>query len=262
MADKYIFTMLGLNKYYGNRHVLKDINLCFFPGAKIGIVGNNGAGKSTILRIMAGVDKDYRGQADLTKGYKVGFVPQEPQLESGKTVRQNVEAAFSEVLSMVHEYEKISAEMCDMEPDAMDKAMEKMAELQDKIEAADGWELDTKINVAANALVLPPDDMIVDNLSGGEKQRIAIARAVINRPLLLLADEPTGNVDEEMAAKLLYLFLELNKMGTTVVIATHSQRLINQFDFPQIYLEKGQMTIKETRKTKVEMAQKLFRKDW
>lgn len=129
MADKYIFTMLGLNKFYGTRQVLKDINLCFFPGAKIGIVGANGAGKSTVLRIMAGIDKEFRGQAELTKGYKVGFVPQEPKLEEGKTVRQNIEAAFADTLAMIKEYEDISAAMGEMDPDAMDKAMEKMAQL-------------------------------------------------------------------------------------------------------------------------------------
>ena len=134
MADKFIFTMYGLNKYYGQKHVLKDISISFFPGAKIGIVGANGAGKSTVLRIMAGVDKEFQGHAEITPGYKVGFVPQEPQLEMGKTVRQNIEAAFAETIAMVKEYEDLSAAMCDMDADAMDKAMEKMATLQDKIE--------------------------------------------------------------------------------------------------------------------------------
>ncbi|HMM59204.1 MAG TPA: ATP-binding cassette domain-containing protein, partial [Candidatus Rifleibacterium sp.] len=200
MADKYIFTMLGLNKFYGTRQVLKDINLCFFPGAKIGIVGANGAGKSTVLRIMAGIDKEFRGQAELTKGYKVGFVPQEPKLEEGKTVRQNIEAAFAETLAMIKEYEDISAAMGEMDPDAMDKAMEKMAQLQDKIDAAGGWEIDTRLNVAANALVLPPDEMIVDNLSGGEKRRVALCRALLEEPDLLLLDEPTNHLDAQTVA--------------------------------------------------------------
>lgn len=236
MADKYIFTMLGLNKFYGNRHVLKDINLCFFPGAKIGIVGNNGAGKSTILRIMAGVDKDYRGQADLTKGYKVGFVPQEPQLENGKTVRQNIEAAFADTLAMVKEYETLSTEMCDMNPDDMDKAMSKMSELQDKIEAAGGWELDTKMNVAANALVLPPDDMLVDNLSGGEKRRVALCRALLEQPDLLLLDEPTNHLDAQTVA---WLENYLKDYPGTVIISTHDRYFLDNITQWILELEDG-----------------------
>ena len=236
MADKYIFTMLGLNKFYGTRQVLKDINLCFFPGAKIGIVGANGAGKSTVLRIMAGIDKEFRGQAELTKGYKVGFVPQEPKLEEGKTVRQNIEAAFADTLAMIKEYEDISAAMGDMDPDAMDKAMEKMAQLQDKIDAAGGWEIDTRLNVAANALVLPPDDMIVDNLSGGEKRRVALCRALLEQPDLLLLDEPTNHLDAQTVA---WLENYLKDYPGTVIISTHDRYFLDNITKWILELEDG-----------------------
>ncbi len=236
MAEKYIFTMLGLNKFYGTKQVLKDINLCFFPGAKIGIVGANGAGKSTVLRIMAGLDKEFRGQADLTKGYKVGFVPQEPRLEEGKTVRQNIEAAFAETLAMIKEYEDISAAMGDMDPDAMDKAMEKMAQLQDKIDAAGGWEIDTRLNVAANALVLPPDDMLVDNLSGGEKRRVALCRALLEQPDLLLLDEPTNHLDAQTVA---WLENYLKDYPGTVIISTHDRYFLDNITKWILELEDG-----------------------
>ena len=236
MADKYIFTMLGLNKFYGTRQVLKDINLCFFPGAKIGIVGANGAGKSTVLRIMAGIDKEFRGQAELTKGYKVGFVPQEPKLENGKTVRQNIEAAFADTLAMIKEYEDISTAMGDMDPDAMDKAMEKMAQLQDKIDAAGGWEIDTRLNVAANALVLPADDMIVDNLSGGEKRRVALCRALLEQPDLLLLDEPTNHLDAQTVA---WLENYLKDYPGTVIISTHDRYFLDNITKWILELEDG-----------------------
>jgi ATP-binding cassette ChvD family protein len=236
MAEKYIFTMLGLNKFYGTRQVLKDINLCFYPGAKIGIVGANGAGKSTVLRIMAGIDKEFRGQAELCRGYRVGFVPQEPQLENGKTVRANIEAAFASTLALIKEYEDISAAMGDMDPDAMDKAMEKMAELQDKIDACGGWELDTRLNVAANALVLPPDDMIVDSLSGGEKRRVALCRALLEQPDLLLLDEPTNHLDAQTVA---WLENYLKDYPGTVIISTHDRYFLDNITKWILELEDG-----------------------
>ena len=236
MAEKYIFTMLGLNKFYGTRHVLKDINLCFYPGAKIGIVGANGAGKSTVLRIMAGIDKEFRGQAELCRGFRVGFVPQEPQLENGKTVRANIEAAFASTVALIKEYEDISAAMGDMDPDAMDKAMEKMAELQDKIDAWGGWELDTRLNVAANALVLPPDDMLVDNLSGGEKRRVALCRALLEQPDLLLLDEPTNHLDAQTVA---WLENYLKDYPGTVIISTHDRYFLDNITKWILELEDG-----------------------
>lgn len=224
MAEQYIFTMLGLNKHYGQKQVLKNINLCFFPGAKIGIVGENGAGKSTVLRIMAGIDKEFVGQADPAKGVKVSMVPQEPKLAEGKTVRENLELAVSGIMSLLKEYEDLSNKMGEMDGDAMDKAMERMGVLQDKIEAAGGWEIDTKLNVAANALVLPPDDMIVDKLSGGEKRRVALCRALLEQPDLLLLDEPTNHLDAETIE---WLETNLRDYPGTVIISTHDRYFLD-----------------------------------
>ena len=185
---------------------------------------------------MAGIDKEFRGQAELTKGYKVGFVPQEPKLEEGKTVRQNIEAAFADTLAMIKEYEDISAAMGEMDPDAMDKAMEKMAQLQDQIDAAGGWEIDTRLNVAANALVLPPDDMIVDNLSGGEKRRVALCRALLEEPDLLLLDEPTNHLDAQTVA---WLENYLKDYPGTVIISTHDRYFLDNITKWILELEDG-----------------------
>jgi ATP-binding cassette ChvD family protein len=237
VADKYIFTMLGLNKFYGTRQVLKDINLCFFPGAKIGIVGANGAGKSTILKIMAGLDREFRGQAELCKGYRVGFVPQEPALEEGKTVRQNIEGAFADTLALIKEYEDLSIAMGEMDPDEMDKAMEKMAKLQDKIDACGGWDIETKLNVAANALVLPADDMLVDKLSGGERRRVALCRALLEQPDLLLLDEPTNHLDAQTVA---WLENYLKDYPGTVLISTHDRYFLDNITKWILELDAGE----------------------
>ena len=237
MAQQYIYTMYGLNKTYGSKHVLKDINLCFFPGAKIGIVGANGAGKSTLLKIMAGLDKDFRGHSEPAKDVKVGFVPQEPQLEEGKTVRENIELAFSDTLAMIKEYEDISIAMGDMDPDDMDKAMDKMAKLQDKIDACGGWEIETRLNVAANALVLPPDDSLVDNLSGGEKRRVALCRALLEQPDLLLLDEPTNHLDAQTVA---WLENYLKDYQGTVIISTHDRYFLDNITKWILELDNGE----------------------
>ena len=224
MAEQYIYTMMGLSKFYGSKQVLKEINLCFYPGAKIGIVGENGSGKSTLLRIMAGIDKDFVGHSEPAKNVRVGFVPQEPQLAMGKTVRENLEMAVADHLKLLKEYEDISNAIGEMEGDAMDKAMERMGVLQDKIEAAGGWEIDTRLNVAANALVLPPDDMIVDNLSGGEKRRVALCRALLEQPDLLLLDEPTNHLDAETID---WLEAYLKDYPGTVIISTHDRYFLD-----------------------------------
>jgi ATP-binding cassette ChvD family protein len=224
MAEQFIFTMLGLNKYYGQKQVLKDINLCFYPGAKIGIVGENGAGKSTVLRIMAGMDDDFQGQAEPTRGTKVRFVQQEPHLDPEATVREVLESAFGEITKLLREYEDITNRMGEMDPDEMDKAMERMGVLQDKIEAADGWELDQKLSQASNALVLPPDEMQIKVLSGGERRRVALAKALLERPDLLLLDEPTNHLDAETID---WLEHQLADYPGTVIISTHDRYFLD-----------------------------------
>ncbi len=225
MARQYIFTMLGLTKSYGTNTILKDINLCFFPGAKIGIVGDNGAGKSTLLRIMAGIDKEYEGQADPEKGVRVRLVPQEPHLDPEKTVKENVEVAFAPIVAMVKEYEEVSEKLgTDLTDEEMDRTMNRMSDLQEKIDAADGWELDRHYAIAADALVLPPDDMDVTKLSGGERRRVALCQALLEKPDLLLLDEPTNHLDAQTVA---WLESQLVDYPGTVIIVTHDRYFLD-----------------------------------
>ena len=223
MAE-FVFNIYKLNKHYGQKHVLKDINLSFYPGAKIGIVGDNGSGKSTLLRIMAGVDKDFDGTAEPVKNVRVGYVPQEPQLDPTKNVKENLESAFAETVKLLKDYEEITNKMGELEGDAMDKAMEQMSAMLDKIEAVDGWNLDQKLAVASNALVLPPDDMDVTKLSGGERRRVALAKALLEQPDLLLLDEPTNHLDAETIA---WLENQLREYPGTVIIVTHDRYFLD-----------------------------------
>ncbi|MBU0985221.1 MAG: ATP-binding cassette domain-containing protein, partial [candidate division Zixibacteria bacterium] len=225
MAEKYIFTMLGLNKSYGHKHVLKNINLCFFPGAKIGIVGENGSGKSTVLRIMAGLDKEFQGQAEITPGYRSGFVAQEPELDDSQTVHQAIEGAFGEAKALLDKYNGLADNMANpMSDEEMQKTMDQMGELQDKLDTLDAWNLDQHIRVASDALCLPDDDRIVGTLSGGERRRVALCRALLEKPDLLLLDEPTNHLDPETVA---WLESQLREYPGTVIIVTHDRYFLD-----------------------------------
>ena len=237
MADRFIFTMLGLNKRYGQKEVLKDINLSFYPGAKIGIVGANGAGKSTVLRIMAGVEPNYDGQADLSKGYTRGYVPQEPQLEPEATVREVVEGAFAETVALLKEYEELGASMGEpMDDDAMQKAIDRMGVVQEKLEALDAWNLDSRISQASEAMCLPPDDQKIAVLSGGEKRRVALCKALLEKPDLLLLDEPTNHLDAETID---WLEAQLKEYPGTVIIVTHDRYFLDNVTKWILELENG-----------------------
>jgi ATP-binding cassette ChvD family protein len=237
MAEQFIFTMYGLNKHYGQKHVLKDIGLSFFPGAKIGIVGENGAGKSTVLRIMAGLDTDFHGHAVLSKGYRAGMVPQEPLLDAELTVRQVLESAFADTMALVKEYEAIAASMAEpMSDDDMQKAMDRMGALQDKLDAADAWNLDQRLNQASEALCLPEDDRIVGTLSGGEKRRVALCKVLLERPDLLLLDEPTNHLDAETID---WLETQLRDYPGTVIIVTHDRYFLDNVTKWILELEGG-----------------------
>jgi len=225
MAGEYIYTISGLCKAYSGKNVLKNINLCFYHGAKIGVVGENGSGKSTLLRIMGGEDDEFEGSAEPLKGITIGYLPQEPTLDHGKNVRENVEEAFSNIKKLITEYESLSEAMSSPMPDEeMEKALEKMGRLQDQIDAVDGWELDRQIEVAMDALVLPPDDMDVSTLSGGERRRVAICRLLLQKPDIILLDEPTNHLDAETVE---WLEGALREYPGNVIVATHDRYFLD-----------------------------------
>ncbi len=221
---QYVYVMNGLSKAYGNgKKVLENVTLSFFPGAKIGVLGPNGAGKSTLLRIMAGVDKDFLGEAWSAEGARVGYLEQEPQLDESKTVGENVMEALADVKAMVDRFNAIGMEMA--EPDAdFDKLSEEMGDLQEKIDAVDGWELDRTIEIAMDALRCPPADSPVTNLSGGEKRRVALCRLLLEKPDLLLLDEPTNHLDAESVA---WLQRFLSEYAGAVVMVTHDRYFLD-----------------------------------
>ena len=222
---EFIFNMIGLNKYYGPKQVLKDIYLSFYPGAKIGIVGENGSGKSTVLKIMAGQDDQFQGKADLVRGYTRGLVPQEPRLEEDKTVIENLRNAFTDTMKLLNEYDEITMKMGeDLSDKDMEKATNRMAELQDKLDAIDAWNLDQQISKAAEALCLPDDDRIVKTLSGGEKRRVALCKALLEKPDLLLLDEPTNHLDAETVD---WLEEQLRDYPGTVIVVTHDRYFLD-----------------------------------
>jgi ATP-binding cassette ChvD family protein len=238
MAEKFIYHMHGVNKFYGQKQVLKDINLGFFPGVKIGIVGENGSGKTTVLRIMAGLDTEFQGNAFITPGYRAGILEQEPQLDSALTVRQTIESAFGESSALIDEYNRLADSLATpMEDDQMQKAMDRMGVLQDKIDVADGWNLDQKLSVAADSLCLPDDDRIVGTLSGGEKRRVALCKLLLERPDLLLLDEPTNHLDPETVN---WLEEQLREYPGTVIVVTHDRYFLDNITQWILELDGGQ----------------------
>ena len=196
---QFIYTMKGLGKVHPPDHVvLKDIWLSFLPGAKIGVLGLNGAGKSTILKIMAGEDQQFIGEAWPAEGISVGILHQEPRLDPNKTVLGNVEEGVADIKALLARYDEINAKFGEeMSPEAMDKILEEQAKVQDKIEAANAWDLDSRLELAMDALRLPPGDADVTKLSGGERRRVALCKLLLVQPDLLLLDEPTNHLDAE-----------------------------------------------------------------
>lgn len=236
MAPQYIYTMYGLVKVIGTEKILDGIYLSFFPGAKIGVVGENGSGKSTLLRIMAGLDPDFIGHSEPAKGVRVGFVPQEPVLDETKSVYENVEMAFTGVRAMLDEYNKIAEDMGTMDGDEMEKAMERMGELQEKIDQVDGWNLEHKIEVASDALLLPDGNSDVTKLSGGERRRVALCKALLEQPDILLLDEPTNHLDAETIE---WLEKQLQEYPGTVIIVTHDRYFLDNITKWILELENG-----------------------
>ncbi|MEE2987635.1 MAG: ATP-binding cassette domain-containing protein, partial [Nitrospinota bacterium] len=229
--------MIGLSKVYGRNKVLENINLSFYHGAKIGIVGENGSGKSTILRIMAGEEKEYDGKADPLKGTRIGFLPQEPRLDHEKTVRENVEDAFAHIKKLIEEFNEVSAKMSEPLPDdEMEKALEKMGRLQDEIDTLDGWELDRQVNVAMDALVLPPDDQPASTLSGGEARRVALCKLLLQKPDMILLDEPTNHLDAETVQ---WMEEALATYPGNVIVSTHDRYFLDNITKWILELENG-----------------------
>ncbi len=226
MSGQYIFTMHRVSKVVPPKlEILKDISLSFFPGAKIGVLGLNGAGKSTLLRIMAGVDTNFEGEARPQPGIKVGFLSQEPQLDTKKNVRGNVEEAVADTKKLLDEFNDISMKFGEpMSDDEMNKLLEKQAKLQEKIDAAGAWELERKLEIAADALRLPPWDADVTKLSGGERRRVALCRLLLSQPDMLLLDEPTNHLDAESVA---WLERFLHDYPGTVVAVTHDRYFLD-----------------------------------
>lgn len=238
MADnKIIFSMVGVGKIHKpNKQVLKDIYLSFFYGAKIGVLGLNGAGKSTLLKIIAGLDDDYIGQITKNPGISFGYLPQEPELDPNKTVLEIVQEGAQETVNMLKEYEAISAAFA--EPDAdFEALMEKQAKLQDKIDAAGAWDLDSKLEMAMDALRCPPSDTQINVLSGGEKRRVALCRLLLQQPDVLLLDEPTNHLDAESIA---WLEQHLHKYPGTVIAVTHDRYFLDNVAGWILELDRGE----------------------
>jgi sulfate-transporting ATPase len=226
MAAQYIYTMKGLGKVYPpDQLVLKDIWLSFLPGAKIGVLGLNGSGKSTILKIMAGIEKDFLGEAFRAEGTTVGYLEQEPRLDPSKTVLGNVEEGVAETKALLARYDEINGRLGeDLSPDEMDKVLEEQGRLQDTIDAVGAWDLDSKLELAMDALRLPPPDAEVTTLSGGERRRVALCRLLLQSPDLLLLDEPTNHLDAESVEWLEHF---LQAYAGTVVAVTHDRYFLD-----------------------------------
>ena len=222
MAE-FIYQMYQARKAHGDKVILDDVTLSFYPGAKIGVVGPNGMGKSTLLKIMAGIEEVSNGDARLTPGYTVGILQQEPPLDDDKTVIENVRMAFGDILAKVDRFNKIGEEMCDPDAD-MDALMAEMGRLQDEIDTADGWDIDSKLGVAMDALQLPDSDMPVNVLSGGERRRVALCRLLLEAPDLLLLDEPTNHLDAE---SVLWLEHFLKNYPGAVLAVTHDRYFLD-----------------------------------
>jgi ATP-binding cassette ChvD family protein len=237
-ANKVIYSMVGVGKFYDKKPVLKDIYLSYFYGAKIGVLGLNGSGKSSLLKIMAGVDKEFVGEAVLSPGYTVGMLEQEPRLDPAKTVRQVVEEGVQEVVDLLNEYNAITARFSEpMSDDEMAKLMERQGEVQEKIDHANAWELDSRLEMAMDALRCPPGETKVQVLSGGEKRRVALCRLLLQKPDILLLDEPTNHLDAESVA---WLEHHLQNYEGTVIAVTHDRYFLDNVAGWILELDRGQ----------------------
>ena len=230
--------MVKVSKFYDKKPVLKDIYLSFFYGAKIGVLGLNGAGKSSLLRIIAGTDKDFNGEVVFSQGYTVGYLEQEPKLDESRTVKEIVEEAVQSTVDLLREFEEINAKFSEpMDDDEMNKLIERQGEVQEKLDHADAWDLDSRLEMAMDALRCPPADTLVKNLSGGEKRRVALCRLMLQKPDILLLDEPTNHLDAESVS---WLEQHLQKYEGTVIAVTHDRYFLDNVAGWILELDRGE----------------------
>jgi energy-dependent translational throttle protein EttA len=234
--NKIIYSMVGVSKFHAKKQVLKDIYLSYFYGAKIGVLGLNGSGKSSLLRILAGVDRDFLGETVLSPGHTVGFLEQEPQLDPERSVRQLVEEGVQPIVDLLKEFDEINNAFGDPDAD-MDKLMERQAKVQDQLDATGAWDLDSKLEMAMDALRCPPGDTLVGTLSGGEKRRVALCRLLLQQPDILLLDEPTNHLDAESVQ---WLEQHLQQYAGTVIAVTHDRYFLDNVAGWILELDRGQ----------------------
>ncbi len=241
MADegnKIIYTMMRVSKFHNNKPVLKDISLSYFYGAKIGVLGLNGAGKSSLLRILAGIDRDFVGESLPSPGYSVGFLEQEPVLDEEKTVREIVEEGASETVELLNKFNEISAKFAEpMDDDEMASLLEEQGKIQEKIDTLDAWDLDSRLDMAMDALRCPPPDTQIKYISGGEKRRVALCRLLLQKPDILLLDEPTNHLDAETVA---WLEHHLQAYAGTVIAVTHDRYFLDNVAGWILELDRGE----------------------
>src|SRR5262252_7005212 len=235
--DKVIYSMVGVSRYYDKKAVLKDIYLGYFYGAKIGVLGLNGSGKSTLLRIIAGVDQEYQGETVLSPGYSIGYLEQEPRLDESKTVRDIIEEGAQEVVDLLKEFDEINGKFGEpMSDDEMNKLLERQGEVQEKLEALGGWDLDSRLEMAMDALRCPPGDTPIKVLSGGERRRVALCRLLLQKPDILLLDEPTNHLDAESVG---WLEQHLARYEGTVIAVTHDRYFLDNVAQWILELDRG-----------------------
>lgn len=236
--NKIIYSMIGVSKYYDKKPIIKDIYLSYFYGAKIGVLGLNGSGKSSLLKILGGVDKDFNGETAVSPGFTIGLLEQEPKLDNTKTVRQIVEEGVQEVVDVLREYDEINAKFAEpMSDDEMNDLLERQGKVQEKLDHLDAWDLDSKLEMAMDVLGCPPPDTNVGVLSGGERRRVAMCRLLLRKPDILLLDEPTNHLDAETVA---WLEAELNRYAGTVIAVTHDRYFLDNVAGWILELDRGQ----------------------
>src|SRR5574338_1492401 len=236
--NKIIYSMVGVSKFYNNKPVLKDFYLSYFYGAKIGVIGLNGSGKSSLLRILAGVDKDFNGETILSPGYTVGYLEQEPLIDDSRTVREVVEEAVQETVDLLKEFDEINAKFGEeMSDEEMSALLERQGEVQEKLDALDAWDLDSRLEMAMDALRCPPPETPVKVLSGGERRRVALCRLLLKKPDILLLDEPTNHLDAETIG---WLEHHLQKYEGTVIAVTHDRYFLDNVAGWILELDRGE----------------------